>query len=351
MAEKIATRSKDHHMFLIEYPLKQLTGARLPSGRDVMQNFIYHHRCLKQTINDSAQNVYHQLIPFWLKSALPTRRKDHVIKKIKDLYAEQTSLMKSQCRGNKKDLDYQTQYEQKLNSLFDISHAVSDQLSRIEEDEQFLKLQQESRSGAIGSVDKKKAEQDKRVHDRKRKATERAEREKQQVTTAVELNDEIDSSLSSSAQIKLTARELASIQRFNRFVIHIYLESWFTCNSVTEAAVNDLKILERLQLYDDKELSKIGLKWLTRHSWYLSPELAALAIFSAQLSCPQKQQLIDNMITERGPHLLTNLPSTVSDLHISRALFETVGIDASFLSVPAENWCETVLHICLKNSQ
>lgn len=152
-------------------------------------------------------------------------------------------------------------------------------------------------------------------------------------------------------QIKLTARELASIQRFNRFVIHIYLESWFTCNSVTEAAVNDLKILERLQLYDDKELSKIGLKWLTRHSWYLSPELAALAIFSAQLSCPQKQQLIDNMITERGPHLLTNLPSTVSDLHISRALFETVGIDASFLSVPAENWCETVLHICLKNSQ
>jgi hypothetical protein len=86
MAEKIATRSKDH-VFLIGYPLKQLTGARLPSGRDVMQNFIYHHRCLKQAINDSAQNVYHQLIPFWLKSALPTRRKDHVIKKIKDLYA------------------------------------------------------------------------------------------------------------------------------------------------------------------------------------------------------------------------------------------------------------------------
>jgi hypothetical protein len=108
--------------------------------------------------------------------------------------------MKNQCRGNKKDLDYQTQYEQKLDSLFDISHAASDQLIRIEEDKQFLKLQQESRSGAIGSVDKKKAEQDKRFHDRKHKATECAECEKQQVTTALELNDEIVSSLSSSAE-------------------------------------------------------------------------------------------------------------------------------------------------------
>ena len=142
-------------------------------------------------------------------------------------------------------------------------------------------------------------------------------------------------------QFKLTARELVSIQRFNRFVLHVYLEAWFTCNLATEAAINDMKLLGRLQQYDDKEISKIGLKWLTRHSWYLSPEMAALAIFSKQLSCPEKQLLIGSMTTERGPHLLSNLPSTVADLHISHAFFDTAAIDASFLSLPAEKWCET----------
>ena len=44
---------------------------------------------------------------------------------------------------------------------------------------------------------------------------------------------------------------------------------------------------------------------------------------------------------ERGPHLLTHLPSTVADLCISRTFFDTIGLDPSFLTIPVESWSET----------
>ena len=52
--------------------------------------------------------------------------------------------------------------------MFDISHAASEQSICIEEDKQFLNMQKESRSGAIGRVDKKKTGRDKRTFERKR---------------------------------------------------------------------------------------------------------------------------------------------------------------------------------------
>jgi hypothetical protein len=123
-SETSNTRSSDN-VCLIGYPLEHLTGARLPSGRDVMRNFIFYHKSQKLTINDSAQHVYEQLQPFWLKSHLPTRRKDHVIEQIKKLYAEHVDLMKHYSRGNDKDLQNNKEYSEKLDQLFDISHASS----------------------------------------------------------------------------------------------------------------------------------------------------------------------------------------------------------------------------------
>jgi hypothetical protein len=663
MAVKLVTRTSSH-VLLIGHPVEQLTGARLPSGRDVMQNFVHYHLSLKCTINDSAQQVYEQLLPFWLKSNLPTRRKDHVIKKLKDLYAEHAKLMKHKTRNNDKDLENQTQFSEKLDMLFDISHAASEQLISIEEDKQFLKMQKESRSGVIGRVDKKKADRDKRTFERKCREAERAEREIDRaisikvtsnekdicsedeetetdetddddeeyctqvnelgkakrcktvltpniaatldrtitsvrkatmimasvineaggsseslpmskssmhrhrqhlrklsaqdikhnftatksvvhwdgklmpgvsdndvvkvdrlpvlMTSAVDgstkllgvpalpsgtgrdtsqavinqlqswncdslvvgmcfdttasntgrlngackllevnvgrallwlacrhhmheilLSDvftvcfgpstgpeilfckrfreswdklhshepnlgetpliEVSASLQSfimkqltekhprddylellqlaaymvglpieaavrrpgavhrarwmakalytlkiellysgnEKQIKLTGCELLGIQRFNRFVIQIYLQAWFTCNSAVDAPINDLKLLDNLKQYEVEEIRATGIKWLTRHSWYISPEMATLAIFSTQLSCSEKQILVNDMTIERGQHLLTELPSGIADLHISRMFFNTVGLDDSFLSVPVEQWCQT----------
>lgn len=634
----------------------------MPSGRDIMRNFMYYHVSQNLTINDSAQKVYEQLVPFWLKSHLPTRRKDHVLKKIKDMHAEYRNLMRNQARGNAKDLQNQKEYSEKLDKLFDISHAASDQLLHIEEDKQFLKLQQESRSGVIGSVDKKKSEKDNRAMERKLKIISRHQRERERVAEEKKLEvmrdpdssvttddsretesdeaedqayeppvkvastresaavlspklaatlDRTNTSVRSSTMIiasvvneaadtpltlpskstvhrhrqqlrcqsatrikqqykptksvvhwdgklisditdsarhsvdrlpvlltsavdgstkllgvpalpsgtgqdtsqavyhqlqawnceglvigmtfdttasnsgrkngacqllenmlhrnllwlpcrhhmhevllsdiftvcfgpssgpeialfkrfremwdklesrqpqmgtipliavpddvklfisqqlaekhsredyleflqlagiitglqieavirrpgaihrarwmakalytlkiellhqgnenmvRLTGRELQAIQRFNRFVVTVYIEAWFTCSKTADAPVNDLNTMNKLNSYDDRAIRDTGLKWMARHSWYLSPEMATLAIFSSKLESTDKAQLVSSMTTERGPHLVTKLPSTVAELRPSRSFFQTSGTDDHFLSASVEDW-------------
>lgn len=75
------TRSSNY-VWLIGYPAESITGSRLPSGRDVITNFIYSHRTKKLTISDSAILVYNNIVPFWEKSRLPMRQKQHILKKI-----------------------------------------------------------------------------------------------------------------------------------------------------------------------------------------------------------------------------------------------------------------------------
>ena len=75
----------------------------------------------------------------------------------------------------------------------------------------------------------------------------------------------------------LTVREFQGIQRFNRFIVHVYFQSWFTCQSAVDAPLNNILLIQRLKEYDDKQLNKNGLKMMYRHSWYLNGELATYA--------------------------------------------------------------------------
>ena len=73
------------------------------------------------------------------------------------------------------------------------------------------------------------------------------------------------------------------------------------------------------------------------HSWYLSPELAALALFSPLVTVSQKKALIENMTSKRGTYLLKILPNTVEELKVSSSLFSILGID-DILQIPVEDW-------------
>ena len=84
--------------------------------------------------------------------------------------------------------------------------------------------------------------------------------------------------------IMLTARELQGIKRFNKFVVQVYLQSWFTSRLLVHKPYNDILLIQRLDGYDDAALKTTGLKMMLRHSWYLSQELATVSLFSAWLS-------------------------------------------------------------------
>ena len=138
--------------------------------------------------------------------------------------------------------------------------------------------------------------------------------------------------------IELAARELQGIKRFNRFVVTIYIQSWFSCRIVADASLNDIMLIQSLHDCDDAALQSVGLKMMKRHSWYISPELATVALVSHHLSDEDKTQLVLNMKGDRGLHLIKTLPRTVSELLISRSFFQTMGIDSSFLYIPTQEW-------------
>jgi len=43
--------------------------------------------------------------------------------------------------------------------------------------------------------------------------------------------------------IKLTAHKLEGIQRFNRFVVNIYIQSWFSSRNVSDAPEKDISLI------------------------------------------------------------------------------------------------------------
>jgi hypothetical protein len=90
-------------------------------------------------------------------------------------------LMKHYSRGNDKDLQNNTEYNEKLDQLFNIIHAASNQSICTEEDEQLSKLLKESKTGSTDSIGKQKANKDKRSMKRKLKHAERVQRERQTV--------------------------------------------------------------------------------------------------------------------------------------------------------------------------
>ena len=92
----------------------------------------------------------------------------------------------------------------------------------------------------------------------------------------------------------LTGQKLQGLQRFNRFVVLVYIQSWYSIRLAVDAAFNDIALIHRLQEYNDVELSRVGLRMMVRHSWYLSQELIV--------------QLVAGMQQDRGSHLLTKLP-------------------------------------------
>ena len=123
----------------------------------------------------------------------------------------------------------------------------------------------------------------------------------------------------------------------------VYLQSWFSCQSAIDAPANDIYLIQRLKEYDDELLRNKGLKMILRHSWYLSEELATLALFSNLVTEEQKCNLVLNMKKEKSSqsHTLHILPQKLDDLCISSSFFETAKIEDTFLSVPVKDWPKT----------
>lgn len=164
----VELRSAKKSVFLIGEVHYQITGAKLPSNRQVLAVLFFNIREVKLTISESANLVIRECIIFWEKARIPTKALPNCVKKLVDLYQVWRELQKN-C---KKTQDVYKRREENfqidLDNLFDIAHADALTRIKIEEDKIFLEKQREpGRPGCLAGVDKKLAEKEERARQRK----------------------------------------------------------------------------------------------------------------------------------------------------------------------------------------
>ena len=93
-------------------------------------------------------------------------------------------------------------------------------------------------------------------------------------------------------------KQSQSLRDFANFVALIYAPWWLTCSLKSSAPKNDLDLLKKLERYNivNKTISNAGSKALKRHLWYLTTELAFIAIFDENVSTSEKHLMSEKLL-------------------------------------------------------
>ena len=152
-------------------------------------------------------------------------------------------------------------------------------------------------------------------------------------------------------QFSLSAREAKGLKDFCMFAVSIYLKAWVTAPLPSSAPRNDLELLKAVLKYEDihPNISKAVVKKLSNNLWYLSEELAALALFDSEVETAVKREMVSAMKEEDGleePQKrikvdLKSLPDKTLAQFVTKQsvqLLEKLNLSYGFLDVDPEEW-------------
>jgi len=110
-------------------------------------------------------------------------------------------------------------------------------------------------------------------------------------------------------QFVLSRYELSSLRRICLFVATIYATFWFAAPVSMAAPTNDLLMLQLIESFTavDKKIAGIAEKKMRLHLWYLSEDLAALPLFSDDVSDDDKRAIVHALQKEPLPEDLRQL--------------------------------------------
>lgn len=180
----VELRSAKKSIFLVGEANHQITGAKLPSNRQVLAVLFFNIREVKLTVSESANLVIRECIIFWEKARIPTKSLPNCVKKLVDLYHIWRELQKNSTKSQEIHKRRAEKFQMDLDNLFDIAHVDALERMKIEEDKVFLRKQREpGRPGCLVGVDKKLAEKEERSRQRK------MEEEKRKLTASTSSYD------------------------------------------------------------------------------------------------------------------------------------------------------------------
>ena len=196
-----STRSKTQ-VFLLGTAEETITGSKLPSSKQVLLHFCYHHLDKKKTVREAAAETLAAVTPFWERAHIPTQKQQRAQDKIVRLHQQWWAIKKNQKRRTKAQETKEEEFVQSVNDLFDIAHKDALAMMKIDEDKEFLKAQREKgRRGCMLEKDMSLATLESRRR-RKRAATqqyrEKIEVEQQTLDETVQLTSSSSSSAANS---------------------------------------------------------------------------------------------------------------------------------------------------------
>lgn len=132
----------------------QITGAKLPSNRQVLQVFFYNMRIVNLNARESANLTFKAVLVFWEQARIPMRYESRCVDRIIALYGTWQKLQKNRRSRTASQTRSEGAFEDSLDDLFDISSADALEKMRIEEDKKFLIMQRKKgRPGCMAGVD------------------------------------------------------------------------------------------------------------------------------------------------------------------------------------------------------
>ena len=149
------------------------------------------------------------------------------------------------------------------------------------------------------------------------------------------------------AGFKLTKRERDSLGNSCVFGVSAYVKAWFLSWLPTSAPAIDWRNLKLL--IDIGSPSSLGaLKKLCGHLWYLSEELAALALFDSEVDVDEKKAMVQQLSHSAPKDPVKRIAidqSKMWDKRLSdfvtsntRNFFEKLSLLDSFLTTNPETW-------------
>lgn len=174
MARKLRS---DTDYYLIGFEEYDILGAKLPTLRQVLKVFFFHHHTERQSLRESSKLAVQKVKSIWSKSGIKTREDKHCIDKLEAHYKEWQNMKKSKGRKTLRQSEIENAFIQKLEILFDIAHAKAIENCKFEEDKEFLIAQRQAdRTGSMGVFDKRTFQKEKRRKERIEKEEDRKKR-------------------------------------------------------------------------------------------------------------------------------------------------------------------------------
>lgn len=160
----------------------QITGAKLPSNRQVLQVMFYNMRFVDRGKQKDAKRSAKLAIDaakiFWHQARIPIHEEHRCVERLMKLYNDWKNIRKTapDKRSDAK-IKVAEEYIERLDDLFDIASPNALNEIKIAEDRQFLEMQrQKGRPGSMAGVDMALYGREKRSEQRKEKEESRKRR-------------------------------------------------------------------------------------------------------------------------------------------------------------------------------